>query len=102
MNVDREQVLKECKLKMEKETMPLTIQIPVKKYRALMELARKTQTESLTYFKGEAFLDCENCPIEAMNYFCTNADDFSELVDKDSLKIFCHGAFMRWLFDKED
>jgi hypothetical protein len=73
----------------------------VKKYRILREMAAQRQVESLTFFKGEIPIFCDNCPIKNSLNFCRIVDDINDIIDNEMMRLACHGAFIRFLFSKE-
>jgi hypothetical protein len=86
-------------LKAEQQTVSLTIQVPVKKYRILMEMAREAKTESLTFIKGETdFCDCDKCRITCFPSTCAIHDVF--IKKQGVAELACYGAFMRFLFSR--
>jgi len=94
-----EQEMKLAKMREAAAMTKITIQVPLLKYRRLMELAHKTGTESLKFFKGEKYIDCAECPIKDKYSFCRerNKDDPIKYVITE---LACYGAFMKFLFSE--
>jgi hypothetical protein len=65
-----------------------------------MELARKTQTESLKFFKGKP-IDCDECPIRGKHDFCHVIDDMADCFDREAAEFACYGAFISFLLSEE-
>jgi hypothetical protein len=88
------ETVRQNQLKAGRETVSLTIQIPVRKYRALMEMANQKQMESLTFIKEVAtdswWCNSFECPCQCrhddLRTFCQNHDCTD-----------CFGALMRFL-----
>jgi hypothetical protein len=83
---------KQNRLKAERETISLTIQIPVKKYRKLQEIARLSGQESLTFINGQAdfsAVPCNDCPAQSKP-------------ERNACNRDCKTNFLTWLFGKED
>jgi hypothetical protein len=106
-----QQEIKERELREKVETITMTIQVPVLKYRALMELARKTETESLKFIKGYIPFKCPTtadsvpgvvCPVGGESDICKKyVFDFVDAkYGSDISQIVCYGAFMKWLFSE--
>lgn len=78
----------ENRMREELRTVPLTIQIPAVKYRALQEMARLTGRESLTFFKDPSLLECWFCPCgNKQEKSCPGAGDGS-----------CAETFFKFIF----
>jgi hypothetical protein len=84
-------MVKQNQLKAERETVSLTVQIPVQKYRKLQEIARLSGQESLTFINGQANFSqvpCDDCP--AKKYPAKTVCAHS-----------CKANFLTWLFNEE-
>jgi hypothetical protein len=72
----------------ELRTVPLTIQIPAERYKALKEMSRQSGRESLTFIKDTSLLECWFCPCgNKENNSCEGAGDGS-----------CAATFYKFLF----
>ena len=94
-----EQQIKINQLKLDRELIPITVKIPAKKYRVLMNIAKEAQVESLKFFNGEMPLDCDKCPMMFFQSHC----GIKNLSYKNAAlaKVACYGAFMRFLFSED-
>jgi hypothetical protein len=92
METTREQLIKEAKLREQMRTVNLIIPVRSEKHQALVEMARKSGRESLTFFKNPALLECSFCP-------CANADGVSCTMGVDET---CASAFYRFVFEEVD
>lgn len=97
MNKTYTEMLKQNQMKADRGTVPLTLQIPIRKYRVLIALARAGQMESLTFMKASAAswpgaVDCpRQCPHKELQAFCQK-HGYTD----------CYGALMRFLFSGEE
>ena len=92
-----EETVKKNQQKADAELVPLMLKIPAAKYRALMELARKTGRESLTFIRGEPPFDCEDCPVRYKYSLCPIDDEVDEILGDGVAGLICYGVFMRFL-----
>jgi hypothetical protein len=69
----------------------MTFKIRAEKYRALMEMSRKSGVESLKFFKNPSLLECRFCPCHE-----SKMDACSRKIDET-----CASAFYRFVFMEE-
>jgi hypothetical protein len=73
-------------------TVPLTVQIPAEKYRALQEMSRLAGKENSTFFREPSLLECWFCPCgNKEKNSCPGAGDGS-----------CAETFFRFIFAEGD
>jgi hypothetical protein len=89
-------MVKQNKLKAEREIVSLTIQIPAKKYRKLQEIARLCGQESLTFINGQADfpkIPCNDCPAK-VHHRGSISGHISDCNGE------CKANFLTWLFNE--
>jgi hypothetical protein len=90
-------MLKQNRLQAERGTVSVTIQIPIRKYKVLLALAREGQMESRSFLKASAAswpgkFDCSrSCPHTDLQAFCQKRG-YTD----------CYGALMRFLLSGEE
>ena len=107
-----QQEIKENQMREQVVTTSLTIKIPTHKYKVLLQLARQTGTESLTFFKGKVPFKCPTatesvpgavCPVNGESEICKKyVADYVEAEYGDEISgVFCYGVFIKWLLSED-
>lgn len=93
---ERDQVIKENSLRVAAQKIPLTIHIPLKRYRVLQEMVRSSGKGSSIFFEDMAWWQGYSCPEG-----CINAELRNYCQDREFPYPDCHAALIQFLFDEK-
>ena len=78
--------------------IPITLQIPTKKYKALQDIAKKMKVDYSTFIKEPMSFGCDLCPITPEVCTSQRVQTAAFNPDGSPVQYDCYGMLMRWLF----